>query len=64
MSDLGPSWPSCYALYLQPYEIERHHTLDFCSADTVSDLILFVGHCIPMPGAVSVLVRDTVKSLK
>ena len=36
------SWSSDFVLYLQPYQVGRHHTLDTCS---VWNLILFVGHC-------------------
>ena len=39
------SWSSDVALYLRPYQIRRHNTLDLVQSDTVVDLILFVGHC-------------------
>ena len=35
------SWSSDFALYLRPYQIEWHHTLDICQFDTMNDLILF-----------------------
>ena len=39
------SWPSGFALYLRPYELEGIILGILVQSDTINDLILFVGHC-------------------